>query len=211
MIPDLFSMLEAARFERDAGIAQVDQTVTDDPFQSAVVEQITEMLIHRLKDTGRLEFTADLVGVLLDEMQIVDDLSTRRRLASTIINRGKGKHWRRIGSAQSARRHCAEMALWQLTEGDGTVSGDLIAMARSGITLFPGEAKKVATAYDKLQQRCIRAERILAALQEPSENVIEAMRMHIYSYRLTTMRDVNDGLRAAVAAAEQETSTETTR
>jgi hypothetical protein len=204
MIPDLFSMLEAARFERDAGIAQVDQTVTDDPFQSAVVEQITEMLIHRLKDTGRLEFTADLVGVLLDEMQIVDDLSTRRRLASTIINRGKGKHWRRIGSAQSARRHCAEMALWQLTEGDGTVSGDLIAMARSGITLFPGEAKKVATAYDKLQQRCIRAERILAALREPSENVNDAMRLHIYSYRLTTMRDVNDGLRAAVAAAEKE-------
>lgn len=168
MTPDLFTMLETARSERDAGIAQADQTVADDPFQSAVVEQITEMLIDRLKDTGRLEFTADLVGVLLDEMQIVDDLSTRRRLASTIINRGKGKHWRRIGSAQSARRHCAEIALWQLTEGDGTVSGDLIAMARAGITLLPGEAKKVANAYDKLQQRLheVEAERdaVLAEL-----------------------------------------------
>lgn len=158
MTPDLFTMLETARSERDAGIAQADQTVQDDPFQAAVVEQITEMLIDRLRDVGRLEFTADLVGVLLDEMRIVDDLATRRRLASTIINRGKGKYWRRIGSAQSARRHCAEIALWQLTEGDGTVSGDLLAMARSGITLLPGEAKKVATAYDKLQQRLQQVE-----------------------------------------------------
>ncbi len=154
---DLFS----AREIRDAAIARADQTVQDDPFQSAVVEQITEMLIDRLRDVGQLEFTADLVGVLLDEMQIVDDLSTRRRLASTIINRGKGKHWRRIGSAQSARRHCAEIALWQLNEGGGTVSGDLIAMARAGITLLPGEAKKVANAFDKLQQRLheVEAER----------------------------------------------------
>jgi len=150
-----------ARSARDAGIARADQTVADDPFQEAVVAEITEMLIDRLRDIGQLEFTADLVGKLLDEMQIVDDLATRRRLVSTIINRGKGRHWRRIGSAQSARRHCAEIALWQLTEGDGTVSGDLIAMARAGITLLPGEAKKVANAFDKLQQRLheVEAER----------------------------------------------------
>lgn len=154
---DLFS----ARETRDAAIARADQTVQDDPFQSVIVAEVTEMVLARLRDTGRLEFTSDLIGDLLDEMQIVDDLPTRRRLASTVINRGKGRHWRRIGSAQSARRHCAEIALWQLTEGGGTVSGDLIAMARAGITLLPGEAKKVATAYDKLQQRLheVEAER----------------------------------------------------
>lgn len=46
------------------------------------------------------------------------------------------------------------------------MSGDLVAMARSGITLLPGEAKKVAAAYDKLlaevlelRQQVVRLER----------------------------------------------------
>lgn len=47
-----------------------------------------------------------------------------------------------------------------------------------------------------------RLRRILAALREPSEEVIEAMREHIYADG-STNNDVSDGIRAAVAAAEQ--------
>lgn len=45
------------------------------------------------------------------------------------------------------------------------MSGDLIAMARSGVTLLPGEARKVAVAYDKLFERVKELEADRAALQ----------------------------------------------
>jgi hypothetical protein len=51
-------------------------------------------------------------------------------------------------------------------------------------------------------------ERILAALREPSEAVLLAARKHIVSMGVTTMRDTQDVIRAAVAAAEREVAGE---
>lgn len=45
------------------------------------------------------------------------------------------------------------------------MSGDLIAMARSGITLLPGEARKVAVAYDKLLAEVIMLRQRVAQLE----------------------------------------------
>ena len=193
---DLFEAMMA----RDAAIAQADGTVEDSDFETAVVQRVTDDLLANLKASGRVQFTADLVGSILDGLNIVTDLHTRRRLVSTVINRGKGKTWRRIGSAQSTRRHCAEIALWALNDGTDGMSGDLIAMARSGITLLPGEARKVAQAYDKLLERCIRAERILDKLREPSEAVWEAAVEAFEASSGSTFAS----LCAAVEAAEQE-------
>lgn len=49
-----------------------------------------------------------------------------------------------------------------------------------------------------------RAKRILAALREPSEAVVNALRKHIGIYSLTTAAEFTDAFTAAVAAAERE-------
>jgi hypothetical protein len=112
--PDLFAAADAAR---DAGIATADATVSGDPEATALVERVTQQLLNRLHEQDRQQFTADEIGALLDTMQVSTDLATRRRLVSTIINRGKGTMWKATGYAPSTRRHSAPIALWQLTRG----------------------------------------------------------------------------------------------
>jgi hypothetical protein len=108
---DLFAQAEAAR---DAAIAKADASVQRDQQAELVVERVTQILLHRLHEDGRREFTADEVGGLLDALSVATDQSTRRRLVSTIINRGKGKLWRANGWTPSVRRHSSPIALWQL-------------------------------------------------------------------------------------------------
>lgn len=111
---DLFAAANAAR---DAGIAAADATVSGDPEATALVQRVTQQLLNRLYEQGRTEFTADDVGGLLDGLNVATDLPTRRRLVSTIINRGKGTMWKAKGYAPSVRRHSAPIALWALTSG----------------------------------------------------------------------------------------------
>ena len=55
------------------------------------------------------------------------------------------------------------------------MSGELIAMARAGITLLPGEAKKIAVAYDKLYEEVVQLRKRVAQLErQPSTGDTDA-------------------------------------
>ena len=83
------------------------------------------------------------------------------------------------------------------------MSGDLWQMARNGTTLLPSEVKKLAADYDRLR-------RILNALKEPSDDVVDAAMMaqwQIFTADQLAMpgpRSAGAAIQAAVAAAEQE-------
>lgn len=108
---DLFAAADAAR---DEGIARADSSVRKNPDAEATVRRVTDILLNRMYAEGRREFTADEVGGLLDALGVATDQATRKRLASTIINRGKNKRWRAVGFTRSHRRHSAPIALWEL-------------------------------------------------------------------------------------------------
>lgn len=108
---DLFAIANA---ERDAAIARADKSVRDNPDATELVQRVTARLLALLHEQGRQEFTADEIGALLDSLSVSTDLTTRRRLVGTIINRNSGKLWKKIGWATSARRHSSPIALWKL-------------------------------------------------------------------------------------------------
>lgn len=60
----------------------------------------------------------------------------------------------------------------------------------------------------RLRQRAERAERILNALEEPSEAVVNTAWENFISRGVTWKRDISDTIRAAVVAAEQEVGRE---
>lgn len=68
-------------------------------------------------------------------------------------------------------------------------------------------AKRHETEREALRHRAERAERVVEALREPSDAVIDALRTHIYQYALTNSLDMAHGLRAAVEAADCATPT----
>lgn len=109
--PDLFAAADAAR---DAGIAQADASVARDQHAEALVQRVTRLLLQRLHEAGRTEFTADEIGDLLDTLGVATDLATRKRLVGTIVNRGKDRTWRACGYTKSVRRHSSPIALWRL-------------------------------------------------------------------------------------------------
>lgn len=82
------------------------------------------------------------------------------------------------------------------------MSGELLEMARSGITLLPGEAAKVAAAYDKMKAERDQLRSVLALLREPSEAVMAG------AFSAGAIWDVvthtRKTIQLAVAAAEQE-------
>lgn len=111
---DLFSAAAA----RDVGIATAAATVDDNLPEARLVEAITYQLLAQCEDRKTVQFTADDVGDLLDAAGLGRDLAQRRRIVSTVINRGIGRTWYRLGYVQSRRRHCAPIALWSLFTND---------------------------------------------------------------------------------------------
>jgi hypothetical protein len=105
----------AAMVARSEAIAAVDARVTDTPSESDVVRTVTLALLAELADVGRREFSADDLGVLLDQRQVATDLATRRRICSTIITRGAADGlWHKIGYVSSRRRKCAPIVQWRV-------------------------------------------------------------------------------------------------
>lgn len=112
---DIFAAGEAMREAIEVGEARV----AEDKTAEALVVQTRARLVERLKRADARRFTADNVGALLDEAGLArDDQATRRRITSTLIDRGRrAGHWSRVGYAPSARRKCAPIAVWELAEG----------------------------------------------------------------------------------------------
>jgi hypothetical protein len=106
---DLF----AALHQRDEAIAQADQTVTQSVGGDVLVGRVTDR-VTKTYAAGQT-FSVDDLGVILDEMQVPKDLETRRRIVSTIINRGKDKLWVHAGyiSSRDPRRNARPVALWR--------------------------------------------------------------------------------------------------
>jgi len=89
----------------------------------------------------------------------------------------------------------------------------IIATARKGWTLAAGEGLVLVQEIDRLREELAqqsitlsaehqRAERILAALRNPSDLMVDALREQIYD--LSCFDEALKAIRAAVAAAEQE-------
>ena len=107
---DLFAQADAAR---DAAIAQAEASVAGDPVAAHLAQRVTALLMQRLHEENRREFTADEVSGLLDTLGAATDQATRKRLVGTVINRGKGKAWTAVGFTKSTRRHSAPITVWR--------------------------------------------------------------------------------------------------
>jgi hypothetical protein len=114
---DLFAAVE----KRDEAIERADAAVTTAPHGDALVSLVTDKLVGICRKVGTDLFTADDVGILLDQAGVARDQATRRRIVGTIINRGRGKLWVQEGYRQSAdpRRNARPVTLWRLTLDSG--------------------------------------------------------------------------------------------
>ncbi len=108
MTLDLFAALEA----RDEAIERADARVATSVGGDALVGRVTERLVRLAS------FTADDVGVILDEMGVDKDQHTRRRLVGTVVNRGKGKLWTVDGytTSHDPRRHARPVMRWRVLD-----------------------------------------------------------------------------------------------
>lgn len=94
--------------KRDAAVAANDERVTRERGGDALVERVTDALL------ALPTFTADDVAAELDRAGVPTDLATRRRLASVVVNRGKGKLWDAAGYERShdPRRNSRPILRW---------------------------------------------------------------------------------------------------
>lgn len=99
--------------KRDRAIEANDAQVASEVGGDELVKRVTASLVG-----GTQYFTADHIAKLLDEHGVSLDLKTRRKLTSTIINRGRGKYWRRVGytTSEDPRRNARPITLWELTD-----------------------------------------------------------------------------------------------
>ena len=105
----LFAGLEA----RDEAIEKADSTIKTSVGGDALVARITERIVADFP-VGQT-FSVDVVGAYLDAAGVPRDADTRRRVAGTIVNRGKGKLWRHTGYRASTdpRRNARPVAVWE--------------------------------------------------------------------------------------------------
>ncbi len=106
---DLFAAIE----KRDEAIEVADASVTTAVGGAALVGRITQRIVADFP-VGET-FTVDVVGAYLDAAGVPTDLATRRRVVSTVINRGKGKLWVHSGytASHDPRRNARPVAVWR--------------------------------------------------------------------------------------------------
>lgn len=109
---DTFDLFDALH-RRDEAIARADQTMQESVGGDELVGRVTDRVI-KTYGAGQT-FSVDDLGVILDEMQVPKDGTTRRRIVGTIINRGKDKLWQHAGyiSSRDPRRNARPVALWR--------------------------------------------------------------------------------------------------
>lgn len=106
---DMFAALAA----RDAAIEEANTAVRRGLGGDELVARITDRIVKTY--LAGETFSVDDVGVFLDEAGVAKDAATRRRIAGTIINRGKDKLWVHAGYTQSKdpRRNARPVAVWK--------------------------------------------------------------------------------------------------
>ena len=104
---DFFAALE----KRGAAVAKADASVRKSAGGDVVVGRVMDHLM-RFYQT----FTGDDIAALLDEYGIGKDLATRRRLTSTIVNRGRERLWVVDGweTSHDPRRNARPIMRWRV-------------------------------------------------------------------------------------------------
>lgn len=112
-IGGLFAGVERTREAIETASARVSDEVGGDD----LIQRTTDRLLARCARAGADHFTADNVAVLLDEQGVARDQDTRRRVVSTIIERGRKRLWTPDGytASQDARRQGRPVTRWRLT------------------------------------------------------------------------------------------------
>jgi len=105
---DFFAVLD----KREAAIAQADESVRKSAAGDLVVGKVIDMLVRQYET-----FTGDDIAAMLDEMGVLKDLATRRRLVSTIVNRGRERLWVVDGwqTSHDPRRNARPIMRWRVT------------------------------------------------------------------------------------------------
>lgn len=105
---DMFAAFEA----RDAAIAAADEAVARSVGGDELAGRVINRLVKMYPAGSR--FSVDDLGIVLDDMNVPKDAATRRRIAGTIINRGKGKLWEHVGytNSKDPRRNARPVAVW---------------------------------------------------------------------------------------------------
>jgi hypothetical protein len=106
---DFFAALD----HRDAAIAEADEAVSRSLGGDELVGRVTDRIMKQWH--AGATFSVDDIGIILDEMQVPKDGTTRRRIVGTIINRGKDKLWEHAGyiSSRDPRRNARPVAIWR--------------------------------------------------------------------------------------------------
>jgi hypothetical protein len=106
---DLFAATQA----RDEAIETADASVSTSLGGDELVGRVTERLCRAYPVGTR--FTADVLALYLDDAGVARDQSTRRRIVSTIISRGRNKLWTMQGYtvSEDPRRKARPVALWE--------------------------------------------------------------------------------------------------
>lgn len=106
---DMFAAIEA----RDAAIMEADSAVKRGIGGDELIGRITDRIVKTY--LAGETFSVDDVGLMLDEAGVPKDAETRRRIAGTIINRGKDRLWQHAGytTSKDPRRNARPVALWR--------------------------------------------------------------------------------------------------
>lgn len=115
MTLDLFT--QEAGIQRTAeAIERADAAVATAPHGDALIAAVTGRIVAMCRNADHPYFSGDDVAVVLDQMGVARDQATRKRIVSTLINRGKGKLWTADGWMESkdARRHGRPLMRWRL-------------------------------------------------------------------------------------------------
>lgn len=106
---DMFAALDA----RNAAIAEADSAVRRGIGGEELIGRITNRIVKTYL-AGEI-FSVDDVGVMLDDAGVPKDAETRRRIAGTIINRGKDRLWVHAGymTSKDSRRNARPVAVWK--------------------------------------------------------------------------------------------------
>lgn len=109
MQTDIFAATQA----RDEAIEKADARVSSEVGGDALIGRITDRLCRDYPVGTR--FTMDVVALMLDQYAVPRDQATRRRICSTVVNRGRGKLWQAVGftTSEDPRRHARPLTLWE--------------------------------------------------------------------------------------------------
>lgn len=96
-------------------IERADATIKTAPHGDELVGRVTARLRQMCREASCETFSGDDIAFILDQMGVARDQATRKRVVSTIVNRGRKTLWTPDGWTTSAdpRRHGRPLMRWR--------------------------------------------------------------------------------------------------